>query len=100
MQIKKMKKRGYMSGGMVKNSMPLPGGAVNPNPAERKTPSKASLAEKLRAPFGAKEKGRVPKKPTLPDPLEKFRGGRGYAKGGMVKANCGASMKPAQKGKK
>lgn len=24
----------------------------------------------------------------------------GYAKGGMVKANCGASMKPAQKGKK
>ena len=24
----------------------------------------------------------------------------GYAKGGMVKANCGASMKPTQKGKK
>jgi hypothetical protein len=22
----------------------------------------------------------------------------GYAKGGMVKANCGASMKPTQKG--
>jgi hypothetical protein len=28
-------------------------------------------------------------------------GKKGYAKGGMVKANCGASMKPAQKsGKK
>jgi len=25
---------------------------------------------------------------------------RGYAKGGMVKANCGASMKPTQKGTK
>lgn len=25
---------------------------------------------------------------------------RGYAKGGMVKANCGASMKPTQKGNK
>lgn len=25
---------------------------------------------------------------------------RGYAKGGMIKANCGASMKPAQKGTK
>jgi hypothetical protein len=24
----------------------------------------------------------------------------GYAKGGMIKANCGASMKPTQKGTK
>lgn len=33
----------------------------------------------------------------LPEIEEKKK--KGYAKGGMVKANCGASMKPTQKGK-
>lgn len=41
-------------------------------------------------------KGGMTKKYAMGGMIDKM----GYAKGGMVKANCGASMKPAQKGKK
>jgi hypothetical protein len=39
-------------------------------------------------------------KPQTPARTRGQRGARGMAKGGMVKANCGASMKPTQKSSK
>jgi hypothetical protein len=45
----------------------------------------------------------VPTTMSTPKPMMAMGGmskKMGYAKGGMVKANCGASMKPTQKGKK
>jgi hypothetical protein len=45
----------------------------------------------------------VPTTMSTPKPMMAMGGmskKMGYAKGGMVRANCGASMKPTQKGKK
>lgn len=82
---------------------------------ERYLPKKAieNLSdEEYRSTTSAKRKGtkegkqhvKQPKK--IAEKTKKYRAARGgmvksgYAKGGMVKANCGASMKPNRKAKK
>ncbi len=47
----------------------------------------------------AKKQLKLGEKPTAKE-LESAKKQLGFAKGGMVKANCGASMPPAQKAKK
>lgn len=50
----------------------------------------------IKKPSAKMYKGGMTKKYAMGGMTKKM----GYAKGGMVKANCGASMKPTQKGKK
>ena len=77
-------------------------------------PGLAKLPEKVRNGMGYLNKGGMmegsnsmyntnnTKKPAGPMFLKKggMASKTGYAKGGMVKANCGASMKPNRKAKK
>jgi hypothetical protein len=86
--------------------------------AEEKAADKEAYASAMGKDKPAAKKGKLTEKEKkeLQESLEFKKGGMvkpkkmmgggsvtkmaGYAKGGMVKANCGASMKPAQKAKK
>jgi len=104
------KKKGYAAGGMeIKPGKPK---RLKEVPADN--PGLAKLPEKVRNGMGYLNKGGMmegsnsmyntnnTKKPAGPMFLKKggMASKTGYAKGGMVKANCGASMKPNRKAKK
>jgi hypothetical protein len=70
---------------------PLPdAGAQRTKPVAPKMPTKPMPPVKGKPPAANKMFGMA---------MGGMTGKKGYAKGGMTKANCGASMKPAQKKK-
>ena len=74
-------------------------------PAGKKGPLTEKEKKELQKSLEFKKGGSVTAKMAKGGAAKKMMGGgsvtkMGYAKGGMVKANCGASMKPAQKAKK
>ena len=108
------KKKGYAAGGMASDGEAKPGKPKRLKEVPADNPGLAKLPEKVRNGMGYLNKGGMmegsnsmyntnnTKKPAGPMFLKKggMASKTGYAKGGMVKANCGASMKPNRKAKK
>ena len=76
------KKMGYAKGGMASDEEIKPGKPKRLKEVPADNPGLAKLPEKVRNGMGYLNKGGMASKKM------------GYAEGGMVKANCGASVKP------
>jgi hypothetical protein len=102
--MNKMKK-GYAEGGMASKEEAKPGNPKRKKEVPADNPGLAKLPKQVRNRMGYMADGGMVV--DQKDPFGKTflkKGGMvskktGYAKGGMVKANCGASVKPNRKSK-
>jgi hypothetical protein len=82
----------------------MPFGKGSKYESKMSTPMQPKVKAPVAKSSGYESKMSTPMQPKVKAPKMMAMGGMaqkmGYAKGGMIKANCGASMKPTQKGKK